>query len=221
MLDALARQPLWKDGLNYLHGAGHGIRSYLNVHEGPNGIGGGATSAGGVSAARMTMYLAEVEAGHYVSNEPGFYQDGKIDFRIESGLVPAETHSNWVNRAWLKVQYVSPVTRRRLVVCGTTFTGAHVPHARRRVAAGLQWNAIGSTPPTPTAMPSSGPFSPPSKTLTPQEPGSSQPRSRFRQRPVKERHHECPSRWERSRGLKPEPSLVRTAQRSTLSRPPA
>ena len=45
MLGALARQQLWKDGLNYLHGAGHGIGSYLNMHEGP--IRGGATAAGG------------------------------------------------------------------------------------------------------------------------------------------------------------------------------
>ena len=39
MLDMLARAPLWRDGLNYLHGTGHGMGSLLNVHEGPMGIG--------------------------------------------------------------------------------------------------------------------------------------------------------------------------------------
>lgn len=38
-MDSIARLPLWKDGLNFRHGVGHGVGSYLNVHEGPHGIG--------------------------------------------------------------------------------------------------------------------------------------------------------------------------------------
>eukprot|EP00966_Prymnesium_polylepis_P022934 527380-Prymnesium_polylepis.1 len=61
----LARGPLWQDGMNYLHGTGHGIGAFLNVHEGPFGLGGGAVHASKiVDSARMRrMYLAPIEEG--------------------------------------------------------------------------------------------------------------------------------------------------------------
>jgi len=65
MLEMLARAPLWKDGMNFLHGTGHGIGAFLNVHEGPFGVGGGAVHASKiVKSARMRrMYLAPIEEG--------------------------------------------------------------------------------------------------------------------------------------------------------------
>jgi Xaa-Pro aminopeptidase len=73
-IDALARVPLWEVGLNYGHGTGHGVGAYLNVHEGPQGI---APKASDVA----------LEAGMIVSNEPGFYANGRWGIRIESLVV--------------------------------------------------------------------------------------------------------------------------------------
>lgn len=76
-LDVLARRALWQDGLNYLHGTGHGIGSFLNVHEGPQGF---STSSGG-----STKPVA-LHAGMVLSNEPGYYKTGRGGYgiRIES-----------------------------------------------------------------------------------------------------------------------------------------
>jgi Xaa-Pro aminopeptidase len=73
-LDALARAPLWDAGLDYDHGTGHGVGSYLSVHEGPQRI-----SKVGSSVA--------LRPGMIVSNEPGYYKAGEYGIRIESLLV--------------------------------------------------------------------------------------------------------------------------------------
>lgn len=73
LLDTLARKALWEVGLDYLHGTGHGIGMYLNVHEGPMGI--------GYNPHPNDPGLTE---GMFLSNEPGFYEDGKFGIRIES-----------------------------------------------------------------------------------------------------------------------------------------
>ncbi|MGC1302050.1 MAG: aminopeptidase P family protein [Caulobacteraceae bacterium] len=70
-LDALARQPLWMAGLDYDHGTGHGVGSYLGVHEGPQRI----------AKAPNTVALA---AGMILSNEPGYYKAGAYGIRIEN-----------------------------------------------------------------------------------------------------------------------------------------
>ena len=79
-IDAVAREPMWREGYNYLHGTGHGVGSYLNVHEGPHQI-------------RMEWRPAPLQAGMTVTNEPGLYLEGKFGVRIENTLliVPAET----------------------------------------------------------------------------------------------------------------------------------
>ncbi len=79
-IDAIAREPLWREGYNYMHGTGHGVGSYLNVHEGPHQI-------------RMEWKPAPLQAGMTVTNEPGLYLEGKFGVRIENTLlvVPAET----------------------------------------------------------------------------------------------------------------------------------
>ena len=73
-LDAIARQPLWQAGLNFLHGTGHGVGSYLNVHEGPHQI-------------RMEWKPAKLRAGMTVTDEPGIYLEGRFGVRIENTLL--------------------------------------------------------------------------------------------------------------------------------------
>ena len=79
-IDALAHAPMWREGYNYMHGTGHGVGSYLNVHEGPHQI-------------RMEWRPAPLQAGMTVTNEPGIYLEGKFGVRIENTLliVPAES----------------------------------------------------------------------------------------------------------------------------------
>jgi Xaa-Pro aminopeptidase len=83
-LDALARQHLWAAGLDYAHGTGHGVGSYLSVHEGPQRI----AKPGGAYAGTMTP----LEAGMICSNEPGYYREGAFGIRIENLVlvVPAK-----------------------------------------------------------------------------------------------------------------------------------
>ena len=73
-LDAIARRDLWGEGLNFLHGTGHGVGSYLNVHEGPHQI-------------RMEYRPAPLHAGMTVTDEPGVYLEGKFGVRIENTLL--------------------------------------------------------------------------------------------------------------------------------------
>jgi Xaa-Pro aminopeptidase len=70
-LDALARLPLWMAGLDYDHGTGHGVGSYLGVHEGPHRI------------AKVANTIA-LRPGMIVSNEPGYYKEGAYGIRIEN-----------------------------------------------------------------------------------------------------------------------------------------
>jgi len=73
-LDILARQALWKTGQNFLHGTGHGIGCFLNVHEGPQSI-------------RMNYNPAPLQPGMITSNEPGLYLAGEYGIRIENLLL--------------------------------------------------------------------------------------------------------------------------------------
>ena len=73
-LDALARRPLWQSGLDFDHGTGHGVGSYLSVHEGP------------VSISRMARPVP-VEPGMILSDEPGFYLPGHYGIRLENLLL--------------------------------------------------------------------------------------------------------------------------------------
>ena len=70
-LDALARLPLWMAGLDYDHGTGHGVGSYLGVHEGPHRI-------------AKAPNLVPLQPGMIVSNEPGYYKEGAYGIRIEN-----------------------------------------------------------------------------------------------------------------------------------------
>jgi Xaa-Pro aminopeptidase len=70
-LDVLARMPIWQHHMNYLHGTGHGVGHFLNVHEGPQSI-------------RMNENPVPLVAGMLTSNEPGLYKAGKHGIRTES-----------------------------------------------------------------------------------------------------------------------------------------
>ena len=70
-IDILARKTLWDNGINYLHGTGHGIGHFLNVHEGPQNI-------------RLNENPTTLEIGMITSNEPGLYRAGKYGIRIEN-----------------------------------------------------------------------------------------------------------------------------------------
>ena len=73
-MDVLARQYLWREGLNYLHGTGHGVGQYLNVHEGPHQF-------------RMEWVPAPFRAGMTVTDEPGLYLAGRFGVRTENTLL--------------------------------------------------------------------------------------------------------------------------------------
>lgn len=77
-LDALARIFLWKEGLSYMHGTGHGVGHFLNVHEGPQSI-------------RLNHMPATLRPGMILSNEPGLYREGQYGIRCENlvEVVPA------------------------------------------------------------------------------------------------------------------------------------
>jgi Xaa-Pro aminopeptidase len=75
-LDTLARQYLWQAGVDYAHGTGHGVGSYLSVHEGPQRISPvGSSQSGGDEPLRAGMLL---------SNEPGYYKAGEYGIRVEN-----------------------------------------------------------------------------------------------------------------------------------------
>lgn len=83
-LDALARLPLWKEGVNFGHGTGHGVGHYLSVHEGPQSI-------------RMDHNPTTLKPGMVTSDEPGIYRTGKHGIRIENLLltVPSDIDSEF------------------------------------------------------------------------------------------------------------------------------
>ncbi|MGB3146347.1 MAG: aminopeptidase P family protein [Paracoccaceae bacterium] len=105
-IDAIARQNLWRAGLDYDHGTGHGVGVYLSVHEGPAGI-----------SRRSEVPL---EPGMILSNEPGYYREGAFGIRIENLLVveeaPALTGGD-AGRAMLSMRTLTavPIDKRLIV----------------------------------------------------------------------------------------------------------
>lgn len=99
-LDSFARQFLWSQGLDYLHGTGHGVGMFLNVHEGPSSI-----------SPRGSPDDPGFEAGQILSNEPGYYEDGAFGIRIENLVVTqkAETRYNFNQLGFLKLDTITLV----------------------------------------------------------------------------------------------------------------
>ncbi|KAG5651634.1 hypothetical protein H0H81_007977 [Sphagnurus paluster] len=99
VIDSWARRALWQDGLDYRHGTGHGVGHYLNVHEGPHGIG-----------VRIVAYNnTPLKVGMTVSNEPGYYADGRFGIRIESIVLVREvkTPNNFGDKGYLGFEHVT------------------------------------------------------------------------------------------------------------------
>lgn len=99
-LDCLARQFLWREGLDYRHGTGHGVGSFLNVHEGPIGIG-----------TRIQYAEVALAPGNVVSIEPGFYEDGVFGIRIENLAMIKEvkTRHSFGDKPYLGFEHVTMV----------------------------------------------------------------------------------------------------------------
>ncbi|KAG8347973.1 Creatinase Prolidase N terminal domain [Trypanosoma vivax] len=117
-LDALARQPLWQAGLDYSHGTGHGVGSFLNVHEGPQGIG-----------IRPVPTEATLTAGMVVSNEPGFYKAGSFGIRIENLELVVSAPTKYSPDGFLKFETLTMVPLCRELIN----TAALTPEERRAV----------------------------------------------------------------------------------------
>ena len=130
-IDAFARRALWDRGLDFDHGTGHGVGSYLSVHEGPQGI-----------SKRATVAL---EPGMIVSNEPGFYKTGAYGIRIENlELVAEPAKPDGGEREMLSFETLTLVPIDRRLVEPRLMTAAEIEwlddyHARVRkeIAPGL------------------------------------------------------------------------------------
>lgn len=95
-MDTLARMHLWEKGLDYAHGTGHGVGSFLYVHEGPQGIG---------------RYSKEkIVEGMCVSDEPGYYKDGEFGIRIEN-IIMCQKHPQFENFYLWENLTVAPYNR--------------------------------------------------------------------------------------------------------------
>ncbi|EXJ79787.1 xaa-Pro aminopeptidase [Capronia epimyces CBS 606.96] len=99
-IDAFARQHLWREGLDYRHGTGHGVGSYLNVHEGPVGIG-----------TRAAYSEVSLSIGNVLSDEPGYYEDGRFGIRIENVIMAREAKTNhkFGEKPWIGFEHVTMV----------------------------------------------------------------------------------------------------------------
>ncbi|KAI1497512.1 putative Xaa-pro aminopeptidase P [Biscogniauxia marginata] len=112
-LDCLARQHLWQQGLDYRHGTGHGVGSYLNVHEGPIGIG-----------TRVQFSEVALSPGNVISNEPGFYEDGSYGIRIENVVIVKEvqTKHKFGDKPYLGFEHVTMVPYCRKLIDASLLT---------------------------------------------------------------------------------------------------
>lgn len=116
-LDSFARQFLWDVGLDYAHGTGHGIGSYLNVHEGPMGI-----------SWRNIPDDPGLEAGMFLSNEPGYYENGEFGIRIEDivQIVPATPPHNFNSRGFLTFDTITLVPKQTKLINVSMLTNEEI-----------------------------------------------------------------------------------------------
>lgn len=102
-LDILARQPIWRRRMNYLHGTGHGVGSFLNVHEGPHSI-------------RMEDNPVTLQAGMVVTDEPGVYKAGSHGTRTENILLIVPSGEGMFGN-YLKFETITlcPIDKRPII----------------------------------------------------------------------------------------------------------
>nr|GMD57005.1 probable Xaa-Pro aminopeptidase P [Ipomoea batatas] len=106
-LDILARTALWRYGLDYRHGTGHGIGSYLNVHEGPHQI-----------SFRPAATNVPLQASMTVTDEPGYYEDGNFGVRLENVLIikEADTKFNFGEKGYLSFDHITWAPYQRKLI---------------------------------------------------------------------------------------------------------
>ena len=105
-LDSFARRPLWEAGLDYAHGTGHGVGSFLSVHEGPQRISpAGSAQSGGDEP---------LQAGMILSNEPGYYKTGEYGIRVENLVLVVEREIEGAEKSMLGFETLTfaPIDRR-------------------------------------------------------------------------------------------------------------
>ena len=107
-LDTLARQFLWQAGVDYAHGTGHGVGSFLAVHEGPQRIAKGRGAQAGTDQPLM--------AGMILSNEPGYYKDDSYGIRIENLVLVVEPEIEGAEGDWLGFETLTYVPIDRTLV---------------------------------------------------------------------------------------------------------
>ena len=108
-IDSFARRPLWEAGLDYAHGTGHGVGSYLAVHEGPQRIAPVTSSQPGVDE--------PLQAGMILSNEPGYYKTGEYGIRIENLVLVVDKAIDGAEKEMLGFETLTfaPIDRRLVV----------------------------------------------------------------------------------------------------------
>lgn len=102
-LDVLARMPIWKERMNYLHGTGHGVGHFLNVHEGPQSI-------------RMNENPVALQPGMVTSNEPGVYKTGSHGIRTENLVLTVPAGEGMFGK-YLKFETLTlcPICRKGII----------------------------------------------------------------------------------------------------------
>lgn len=117
MLDTLARQSLWEVGLDFRHGTGHGVGAFLNVHEGPCGI-----------SFRYNPSEIGLEENMIVTDEPGYYEDGKFGIRIENcvKVVKAETKYRFGGKDYLTFEPITVVPLQRKMIDASMLTAKEI-----------------------------------------------------------------------------------------------
>ncbi len=112
-VDAFARAALWQAGLDYDHGTGHGVGSYLSVHEGP------------VSISRAAKPIP-IEAGMILSNEPGFYLPGGYGIRLENLILAVEAEFPQASKPFLRFETLTWAPWDRRLIDASLLTKAEV-----------------------------------------------------------------------------------------------
>ena len=109
-LDSFARRPLWEAGLDYAHGTGHGVGSFLAVHEGPQRISPVGSSQSGGDEPLLP--------GMIISNEPGYYKTGEYGIRIENLVLVVEREIEGAEKEMLGFETLTfaPIDRRMIDV---------------------------------------------------------------------------------------------------------
>ncbi|MFP5330261.1 MAG: aminopeptidase P family protein [Alphaproteobacteria bacterium] len=108
-LDSFARRPLWEAGLDYAHGTGHGVGSFLSVHEGPQRIAPVTSAQSGGDE--------PLQPGMILSNEPGYYKTGEYGIRIENLVLVVEKQIQGAEKEMLGFETLTfaPIDRRLIV----------------------------------------------------------------------------------------------------------